>query len=136
MSSSKLACAQAFGNTLDQDDFEAFKKLIATSCTYKIGDRLLKGPDEIAGLYESNMKEGQQKFDFLEWGKSEVKKISENKFEVYFSDFLKHKGISHNYKCKQILTLNNEKKVINILHCEIDDQRDRLMAFYKKVGLK
>jgi len=134
-SETKENIARKFGEYLDQDDFNNFKSILADNCIYEIGDKILKTKDSISGLYEQNMREGKLKFDELIWGKSEIKKVNEDQFDVYFSDFLKHKGLEHNYKCKQIITIDAENLVTKITHTELPGEKESLQAFYKKVGL-
>ena len=131
----KLSVAQSFGIFLDQDEFAKMKELLAPDCTYFIHDEILEGKDTIAGLYQSNMEAGKKKFDELVWGESRVEALNENEFEVYFSDFLKHKGLSHNYNCKQKLTINNAGLITEIRHIELPGEREQLKAYYEKVGL-
>ena len=131
----KEIVAEKFGKFLDQDDFENFKSILTENCIYEIGDQVLITKDSIAGLYEKNMKEGKAKFDELLWGKSKIKKINENQFDVYFSDFLKHKGIEHNYKCKQRITVSHNNLVEKITHMELPGESESLKKFYNQVGL-
>ncbi len=133
---SKKEIALQFGTSLDNDNYTLFRATLAPHCKYNIGDKELKGPIDISNLYESNMKEGHQKFDELVWGNCRIEEVSENEFDVYFSDFLKHKGIEHNYKCKQRLTINDENLVTHIQHMELPCEREDLLKFYAKVGLK
>ncbi len=131
----KQTIAIKFGQYLDNDDYENFKSILAPVCIYEIGEEILKDKDAVAGLYEKNMKEGKLKFDELQWGKSRVEQVSDSQFDVYFSDFLKHKGISHNYNCKQRVTVNNENLVCEIVHMELPGEKESLLAYYQKVGL-
>lgn len=127
--------AKKFGEYLDQDDFENFKKILSKNCIYHIAEQVLEGRKSVSSLYEKNMKEGKAKFDKLVWGKSETVKINEHQFEVYFSDFLMHKGIEHHYKCKQRISINQNKLVEKILHIELPGEKESLTMFYEKVGL-
>jgi len=135
-SANKEIIAIKFGEYLDQDDFENFKSLLAENCIYEIAEQVLKTKNSIAGLYEKNMKEGKVKFDELVWGKNEIKQVTEDQFDVYFSDYLKHKGIEHNYKCKQRITINSENMVEKIVHIELPREKESLQKFYQQVGLK
>jgi len=119
-----------FGHFLDQDDFVSFKSILDEKCIYEINDEILKGKDNIAGLYETNMKAGKAKFDKLEWGKSEIKEVESNVFDVHFSDNLLHKGIQHNYRCKQRITINANCLVEKIVHMELPGERESLNAYY------
>lgn len=131
----KQDIATKFGSCLDNDQYDAFRSILAPNCHYEIGGKVLKDKDSIAGLYEKNMKEGKLKFDDLQWGKSRIEKVSESEYDVYFSDFLKHKGIEHNYNCKQRVTVNDENLVCEIVHFELPGEKESLMEFYERVGL-
>jgi len=120
----KQHIAQSFGTLLDQDDFEGFKKLLAADCVYHIHEDILHGGDEIAGLYEQNMKAGKKKFDKLEWGECSITALSEDQFMVHFSDFITHGGQTHNYKCNQIISINDDLVVTTIKHQEIPGERE------------
>ena len=131
----KLEVARLFGTYLDNDQYDDFRSILAPVCLYEIGGEVLKDKDSIAGLYEKNMKEGKVKFDELQWGKSRVEQVTENKYDVFFSDLLKHKGIPQNYNCKQRVTVNDENLVCEIVHMELPGEKESLMEYYKKVGL-
>jgi hypothetical protein len=127
--------ARLFGQYLDEDRFDAVLELLIDDCEYDIGNQLLTDKESIVNLYKTNMEEGHQKFDHLEWGKSRVKKINDHLYEVYFSDFLTHKGETHNYNCKQLLSINARSLIFKIEHVELEGEREKLNAFYKRVGL-
>ena len=132
---SKSTIATLFGQYLDQDDFVQFKTILAPDCQYEINGKLLTDNETIAGLYEKNMKEGKLKFDELRWGEAVIKKVTDDQFDVYFSDFLTHQGITHNYHCKQRVTINAAFLVSKIEHIELPGEKEKLTAFYAKVGL-
>ena len=134
-SNKKVIVAKKFGTFLDQDDFENFKTILSENCIYEIGEQVLRGRDSIAGLYEKNMKEGKVKFDVLIWGQSKVRVVGDNEFDVFFSDFLKHKGVEHHYKCKQRLKINGQGFVEKIVHMELPGEKEALVKFYEQVGL-
>lgn len=132
---SKSSVAKQFGEYLDEDNFEQFKLLLSVDCNYEIGGQVLNTPETIAGLYEQNLKEGKEKFDELIWGKSRVEQVSENQFDIFFSDFLKHKGVTHNYKCKQRILINADGLVEEIIHLELPGEKEALQRYYEQVGL-
>ena len=131
----RRTCAEQFGYLLDNDRFEELQRWIAEDCSYDIGSKILLGPLEIAEFYKANMEDGRKKFDELEWGKAVIEEIDDETFDVCFSDFLKHKGIEHRYKCKQRLTVNDDAKVLKIEHLEYPGEKEALIAFKKQVGL-
>ncbi len=128
--------AKQFGTALDNDDFALAQTTLSDDCRYETGTKTLIGPEEICNSYEVNMIAGRKKFDELEWGKCRIEKLNEYQFYVHFCDHLTKNGITHTYRCKQKLTLNEAGKICLIEHEEIPEERKQLNGFYKKVGLK
>jgi len=128
--------AMQFGESLDNDNFDATKKLLCQNCKYIIGDEVLIGPETICQSYEQNMLEGRKKLDVLEWGKSSIESINDSEYHVHFTDFLTHKGKSYTHKCKQKLFINDEGQIMSIEHIHDQEEQDRLDNYYKEVGLK
>ena len=127
--------AKQFGVALDNDDFALTRTTLSDDCRYETGKETLIGPTAICNSYEVNMIAGRNKFDELEWGKCRIEKLSDHQFYVHFCDHLTKNGITHIYRCKQKLTMNESGKISLIEHEEIPEERKRLNAFYKKVGL-
>ena len=127
--------AEQFGQTLDADDFVAFRALLHPECVYQFRDTMMNGPAEIAGSYEKNMVEGKKKLDKLVWGKARIEEVSERVFDVHFTDYLGHQGLEHTYRCKQRVTVHEEGSVIRIEHVDDPVESEKLKEFYQKVGL-
>lgn len=127
--------AENFGNALDKDNFEMVKTLLTTDCEYFIGDTTLVGKDAIAGSYESNMIEGRNKMDKLEWGKSKIESINESEYFVHFTDYLTHKGETYTHRCKQKVSVNTDAKIFKIVHINNSEEQQKLTQFYKRVGI-
>lgn len=124
-----------FGQSLDQDNFEAAKALLSPACTYRIGDEILVGPEAICDSYKQNMLEGRAKMDLLEWGESSIEQIGDSGYHVHFTDFLTHKGEKYTHRCKQKLVLNAEGLIVEIVHVHDQEEQARLNAFYARVGI-
>ena len=131
-----LENAKLFGHSLDQDDFNTMASLLSEACRYQIGKEELKGPIEIAGSYEQNMIDGRKKLDKLEWGQSTVEKITEKEFYINFTDYLTHKGLSHTHRCTQKICFDDQGLIFQITHLKNEKEKNKLNAFYKKVGLR
>ncbi len=127
--------ATQFGVSLDNNNFNATKKLLSKDCKYIIGKETLIGPEAICASYQQNMIEGRKKLDKLEWGKSNIEAINNSEYFVHFTDYLTHQGIHHTHKCKQKLTINNSGKIILIEHINDLVEQNSLDEFYRKVGL-
>ena len=130
-----LDIAISFGHSLDQDDFSTTLKLLAKDCRYDMGGSILNGPEAIVNSYSENMKEGRAKFDLLEWGKSTVEDLGDGNYEVFFTDFLGHRGIEHIHRCKQRLHVNADLKIVSIDHINLPGEPEKLAAFKQQVGL-
>ncbi len=92
-----------FGSSLDHDDFEKVKDLLAENCVYQIGSETLIGPEAILASYEQNMLAGRKKMDKLEWGTSRIETISDCEYLVHFTDYLYHRGEQYTHRCQQKL---------------------------------
>ena len=130
-----IEIAQAFGTSLDNDDFEKTKTLLSERCAYTIGDETLIGPLAICKSYEDNMIAGRKKLDKLEWGESRIESLGDNQFFVHFTDYLEHKGKAYTHRCKQRLTISGSK-IEKIEHMDDPDEQARLTTYYQGVGLK
>lgn len=126
--------AKLFGTSLDQDDFETTKTTLSKDCVYDIGSETLVGATAICNSYEQNMIEGHKKMDKLEWGKSWIEPISSSDFFVHFTDYLMHKGETYTHRCKQRLTIENDK-IVKIQHIHDEEEAKELRAFYDRVGI-
>lgn len=126
----KAQIAILFGQYLDDDNFTEFVKILKHNCLYLINDCSYTDRQVISDLYENNMKEGKIKFDKLVWGKSKVKQISNNEFDIHFSDFLMKNGLEHNYNCKQRIIINDNLEVEKIVHMELEGEKEKLQAYY------
>lgn len=126
--------AEAFGSSLDQDNFQATRQLLSEDCTYDTGSGLLTGPEAICNSYEQNMIEGRKKLDELVWGKCRIEELGEGEYFVHFTDYLTQNGKSHTFRCKQKVTVH-DSKIVKIVHHEIPEERAALNEFYRSVGL-
>lgn len=131
----KREVATLFGTSLDNDDYDITRTVLAEACEYKIGLKTIIGPEAISKSYEDNMIEGKRKLDKLEWGKSVIEDLSEDEFLVHFTDYLTHAGQEYIHRCQQKLTVDSDNKIIQIEHIENSKEQEKLAAFYKSVGI-
>lgn len=124
-----------FGRALDNDDFTLASSLLADNATYEIGNGTLEGPEAICDSYRQNMLAGRRKFDELVWGASRVEQIGDASFYICYTDYLKHQGIAHTFRCKQRIEVGSNGKICRIQHIEDPAEREAFNAFLSKVGL-
>lgn len=133
MSQTNLEIALQLAKFLDQDEFQAASRLMAANCVYSSPDGEIVGPKNIVASYREHSERAQKLFDSVIY-KSEVKAIKDNTFEMIYTDIISKNGKTHNYSCKQIITINNQR-IESIRHEEIPAEFERIKAFYKEIGL-
>jgi hypothetical protein len=134
MKQSNLEKAQKLAQYLDQDDFASAAALMAKDCVYDTKGVKIVGPAQIVGSYQEHSQYARKTFDSVIY-KSEVRGLSENEFEMTYFDVISKNGKTHTYSCKQIIHFNKDQKVALIRHQEIPEEYNKLLAFYKEVGL-
>jgi len=132
----KKSIAVHFGEFLDQDKFEELESILEDNCEYLIADQVVYGNEKICSMYRKAMMDGREKFDVLNWGKSRVTEITNQDFDILFTDNFVHNGIAHQYCCKQRVSVNKSFRIFRIQHFEIKEERVKLDKYLKQVGLK
>jgi hypothetical protein len=127
--------AREFAECLDRDDFVGAMGFISTSCEYRSGDRKFRGPDAIIASYREHAEFAKSHFETVVY-ESSVAKLTTDRFEVKYIDHITKNSKSHTYTCKQVLKFNSAGLITEIVHVEIPGERERLMTYFKDVGLR
>lgn len=128
--------AEKFADALDNNDFVLAKSFLSENCTYKIGDKILRGPDEIMNLYEDNMEKARKKLDSLTWGKGYIESVEGNVVSIIFTDYLTHKNLKHIHKIRQLLTFNSDEYIMHIENIELPGETNKLKEYFKQVEIE
>ena len=119
--------------SLDSDNFNVTQSLLSKNCVYEIGTQKFVGPAEIVGSYKEHTTYAKNTFDKVVY-ESSIKTISNNEFEITYTDVLLKSGRTHTYTCKQFVTVI-DSLVAQIKHQEIPGEYEKLKQYYLSVGL-
>jgi hypothetical protein len=133
ISQSNFDIALHLAKFLDQDDFLEASNLMAEHCVYSSPDGEIVGPENIAASYREHSARAHKLFDSVIY-KSKVVKMNDNQFEMMYTDIISKNGKTHNYSCKQIITVKNQL-IESIRHEEIPTEYEKIKSYYKEVGL-
>jgi hypothetical protein len=122
--------AQSFATFLDANRFEKAATLLADDCTYVYSEGTYKEPKHIINIYKQHHLQSMKILDEMKYS-SEVKQVSDNTFEILFTDNIRKGPLWHEYHSTQTITILNDK-VIDIHHTEHPDELPALRAFYTK----
>ncbi len=127
--------AQRFAGALDRNDFSEARRCLSPECRYQIGGDELLGQEVILASYSDSAKWAEQPLDKVIY-ESEVHGGDAENMEVLFTDRIIHKGLTHEYRCRQRLSMNGAGKIIRIVHEELPGERERLNAFLESCGIR
>lgn len=126
--------ASALGRALDADDFEAARALLAPDCTYTIGGESLVGPDAILGSYAAASEWARTTFEHVTY-ESEVEFLGGGRASILYTDILEHKGLTHEHRSRQVVTVGTNGLVLRIVHQDQPGERKRLREFFARCGV-
>lgn len=127
--------ALALASYLDNDQFDLAATLIENDCIYYSSGGQLVGPKNIISSYKEHTDYAHVTFDKVIY-ESVVKEVSPSEFEITYKDIISKLGKTHIYQCRQIISFNSNNLIEKIKHNEITSEYEKLLNFYKEVGLK
>jgi hypothetical protein len=131
---SHLAIAKRFAAALDRCDFAEALGYLSPDCRYEIGLETLVGPDAIVASYRLNAEWGSRALQQVIY-ESEVEEESGGLCVLYI-DRLTQAGQTHEYRCRQHLSLDDSGQIVGILHEELPGERAHLDDFFRRVGVR
>ena len=129
-----LIVARHFAEALDRDDFVATEDSLATDCVYESPNGEVEGAAAIVATYRRNAEWAAATFEAIDYA-SEVEVIGHRQVRITYIDRTRHRGRSHEYRCRQIVDVGEEGLIVRIRHEEIPGQREALEAYFKVVGV-
>ncbi len=123
--------AYGFARALNHDDYETAAQFLSSRCEYDTGSEWLAGRDEVLRSYWLNSETAKRNLEGIQYS-SEVTYVNGRTAVIQFMDDLTHNGETHQYRCNQKLTFNNEGRIVRIEQKEISGQRERLYDFYDR----
>ncbi len=129
-----LSATTAFAHALDRDDFVAAEGFLAPGCVYESPNEVLEGPAAIIAAYRGNAESAVRDFDKIEYD-SIVEPAGGNAARITYVDRITHHGKSHEYRCRQVVEVGDDGKIVHIKHEEIPGKREALLAYLDEVGI-
>lgn len=127
-----------FVNLLTPGNFREAEKWLSPDCTYQYKDTILKG-EEIIKSFSDNHEGASKKLDGITYIDGTVEKIESNSIFVIVKDKVSTKGKSYIYTDRLIITCNDStghSSIDKIEHSPIDGEREKLLEFFKSVGVE
>ena len=126
--------ATGFARCLDNNDFSGARQYLATDCKYLYEDVELRGPNAILASYEGNYLSAKDFLDEIIF-ESEVEPLEENSVKVHYLDRLRKGDHWHEHRCQQELHFL-DGKISRIGHIDLAGEKEKLNAFFQRVGIK
>jgi limonene-1,2-epoxide hydrolase len=123
-----------FARALDRDDFQAARELLAEDCEYDTGDGIVRGRDAVIVPYQEVSEKCKRTFDAIAY-ESRVVAARETSATVLYTDKIRRGEHHHEFKCHQVLDVDDTGRIVRIQHREIDGERDALNAFFRRAGV-
>lgn len=120
---------------LDDEDFPGTARRLDPEVSYETGQELLRGPDAVVASYRRAAEGAHRMLDELV-NESIVKHLGGQRYRIDYTDRLRHRGHIHVFRCQQIVTLPEGRGVTRIQHRELSGERQRLLAFFRRAGVR
>ena len=128
------ARAIAFAKALDQNQLAAAEQMLAEHCVYEAPDGIHRGRAAIIAAYGKSADWGEANLDEVRY-ESSVDPQSERGFRIHFVDHIRKGPHEHTHRCAQVVTLDDEGKIVRIVHEHIAGEPEALKAFWDQAGL-
>ena len=125
-----LSAAAQLATALDTSNFDEAERLLAPDCIYTIQNKRYDGAATIVDAYRSSDTWAQTHIDCIEYDSS-LQLLDDGRVEITYLDRL-----AHEHRCIQVLTFNEDDRVVHIEHIDIEGEPEALKAFFDSVGLK
>lgn len=129
-----VSLAQRFANSLDCRDYDALYNLLDSECTYEVQDRLISESEAIVETYRRNTEWAFDAFDRIEF-ESSVLPESDTTARVTFVDRLYFGSMMHEYRCQQIVRIDNRNgRIVHIFHVDLATRQRLSLLFSTNVA--
>lgn len=125
----KLAAA------LDLDDYATVAEMLSDDVVYRVGDRVLRGPDAVIASYRAASEMAHRLFDDVRYDHRVIPTDDPDFFRVEYSDVLTVAGETHTHQAEQHVTALPDVGVVAILDVEVAGEREKVDEFMARHGL-
>jgi hypothetical protein len=123
-----LETGRRLAAALDAEDYGAAKACLAVDCVYHGPFGVLTGREAIVASYRENAADGRQRFDAVQY-ESLVESLGAGEVLITYTDRVRLGNRSHDFRCKQRISIGAGGLVKKIYHQELPGERERLTAF-------
>jgi hypothetical protein len=129
------ALVEALADALDADDFVTVRDLLATDCTYLIGDERYEGPDAVVSSYRAGSELARRLFDDIEFRHTSFAGPTVNEFRVRYEDRMRAGDEVLVHVTEQDVTVDPPRGVTRIVDRPVPGEHARLEAFMTRHGI-
>jgi hypothetical protein len=126
--------AQRFAAILDKRDYDSLVRILTAGCKYEFRDRVVEGSTHVIEEYRNATEWAFDALDRIEFA-SQLAIESPNSARITFIDRLYSGDAVHEYRCQQVVTVDDSGQIIHIRHVDLDGQAAALDAFFEKCGI-
>jgi hypothetical protein len=134
-SDTRFLKVQRFARALDRCDYVYAASCLSPECIYRAMDEELTGPNAILASYAKNAEWAEHVLERVVYD-SQVKPETDGSMSILFVDRIFHGGHMHEYRCVQKVWLDEENRIVKIVHEELPGEWEKLNGFLAKCGIK
>jgi hypothetical protein len=127
--------ARRFAAALDDHDWAAATNCLAPDCIYLFRGTEARGRDQIIDSYRRIGEWVAATFESVSY-ESKVEALGPARAAITFRDVLDHQGHHLDFRCQQILTTDDEGRVVQIEHIDFPGEPEKVVAFNAACGVK
>ena len=129
-----LDVARRFASALDRDDFALAQALLSDDCVYHIREQTHTGAAAIIETYRAASEWAACAFDAIKYDSS-IEALDDGRIAITFLDRLRHKGLAHKHRCRQIVTIDQAVRITRIEHEDLPGEPEAVQSFLDRVGI-
>jgi hypothetical protein len=131
LSTVAIQIAERFADLLDRREYDLLQHVLSPDCRYELRGRVLGGVSPIIEEYRTATEWAFKVLERIEF-ESRVVAESPSSNRVTFTDRLFLGDAVHEYRCQQVLTVDDSGQIIHIRHVDLEGQSAALEAFFRK----
>ncbi|MEX2091099.1 MAG: hypothetical protein WD971_00405 [Pirellulales bacterium] len=125
-----------FAAALDARDYVGAAEFLSSNCCYsRRGEKTLVGPAAIVESYRQSDARARLDFDSVKYRSEAVADESGGVRLTFFDEVGSH-GVTHTFRCAQIVYFDGNRKIEPIELVEIPGERERLKKFCSSHGIR
>jgi len=129
------AILDTFARALDEEQFDEARACLSPGCLYDSPNGRVIGADAIIETYRSNAVWARRALDSVAY-RHEMVPNDDLTATVTWIDDIRHRDLTHEYRCRQILTLDATGLICAIEHQELPGERERLTVFLESCDVQ